>query len=753
MSTTYTQVGRQLSVHPRHLGDNDLILSGFTGSEAVSRPFHFRLQCLAENAKKVRFEDVLGQLASVRVTLPDGQPRWITGICSRVAQGARGPVFTAYALDVVPEFWFLSRRSHCRIFQHMTVVEILREVLKFADTGLSIAWEGSQPLEPREFCVQYRESDFAFASRLMEEEGLHYVFEHDYWSTSMHVSNGEFHDTLKPAALIFESVLGGSREEERILSWEKSMELKSRTIRLWDHCFELPDKNLEAWQDIKPSVVAGKSQHRPNTAANLNLRLFDYPGGYAKRFDGINKSGGEQRDRLKKLFEENIRTADLRIEEEASASILVNGTSNVRHLVSGRQFTLTRHFEGDGPWVLDRIEHEASESADVRSGRGEFRYRNSFTCFPADLPYRPPRVTPRPVMGGTQTAVVVGPKGQEVFTDKYGRVKVQFFWDPEGNHDIDSSCWIRVAQPVAGRRWGASFWPRVGQEVVVDFQDGDPDRPIIVGSVYNADQMPPYLGHSADSKHRNDAKLTGVKSSSTPGGVGFNEWRFDDTKGREQVFLHAERNLDVRVKGESMESVRSIKHLTVGVEDDETAIGDYKELVVGDAYKDVRGSLLRNVGGDLYLDVGSEKEGPTATLAVNVNGRRYASVETDDLNHVKGQSIEEVDGDRSLKVGGSRHEKVKEAYALEAGGEIHIKAGQRMVLEAGAQLSLKVGGNFVDIGPAGVAISGTTVLINSGGAPATGCGAEPEPFEPPPPPDPMEKPEPADSARTGFKSC
>jgi type VI secretion system secreted protein VgrG len=748
---------RRLSVHPRSgVEDGVLILNGFTGYEAISRPFHFQLQCIAENNKKVPFEALLGNVVSIQMQLPGGLPTWITGLCNKVSQGSRGKIFTNYSLDLVPEFWFLTRKTHSRIFQRMTVSDILREVLDFKHTSKVISYQGEHPEEPREFCVQYRESDYAFASRLMEEEGYHYYFDHDHLDSAMHVSNSpkSFPDLVPKSSLIYEAVRGGARVEDRILSWEKSQELKSRLVTLWDHSFELPHKHLEAEHEIQwiqAPVQAGKSRHFLSPASDLALKLYDYPGGYAKRFDGVAKSGGEQPERLKKIFQDNRRTAELRMGEEAAASILVSGSSNVRHLVSGRQFSLERHFDGDGPWVLYEIEHVASESANVRSGRGGFRYENHFTCFPADLPFRPPRVTPHPVVEGTQTAVVVGPKGEEIFTDKYGRIKVQFHWDREGKYDVDSSCWMRVAQPMAGRRWGSSFWPRIGQEVIVDFLEGDPDRPIVIGCVYNADQMPPYLGNGPDPKHKNDNRLTGIKSSTTLGGEGFNEWRFDDTKGKEQLFLHAARNMDVRVKSNSMESVGGSKHVTVGGEkEDGTTYGDYNEWVFHDANQTVLHDLDQDVGGHLSLEIGSRGKGDGGCL-LHVHGHRMTHIGKSDLVYVKDNLQEKVDGNQSLEVGGKRHEKVGNVYALDAGEEIHLKGGQKIVVEAGTQLSLKVGGNFIDISPAGVAISGTMVLINSGGAPASGTASEPPQFTLPEPVAP-DGPASADDARTGFKS-
>jgi hypothetical protein len=255
------------------------------------------------------------------------------------------------------------------------------------------------------------------------------------------------------------------------------------------------------------------------------------------------------------------------MQEQAAASVLVHGSSNVRNLVSGHKFTLERHFDGDGPWVLHQIEHVASEAADVRSGRGGFSYENHFSCFPAALPFRPPRGTPRPTIVGTQTAVVVGPPGEEIFCDKYGRVKVQFPWDREGKKDVDSSCWVRVAQPWAGKRWGTFFWPRIGNEVVVTFEEGDPDRPLIVGSVYNAECMPPFV-----LPLRN--QLAGIKSASVRGQAheNFNAIVLDDGKGREHLAIHSERNMtfnsefdkSFRAGRHKAERVSSASVLTVG---------------------------------------------------------------------------------------------------------------------------------------------------------------------------------------------
>jgi type VI secretion system secreted protein VgrG len=264
--------------------------------------------------------------------------------------------------------------------------------------------------------------------------------------------------------------------------------------------------------------------------------------------------------------------------------------------------------------------------------------------------------------------------------------------------------------------------------------------------------MPPYLGNGPDPKHKNHNRLMGVKSNTTLGGEGFNEWRFDDTKGKEQIFVHAARNMDVRVKSDSMESVGGSKHVTVGGEkEDGSTYGDYNEWVFHDANQTVLGDLNQDVGGDLKLEIGSRKTGGGG-LDLYVHALRRTQIEGSDLVHVKTNRREQVDGNQELIVGGQRLEKVGELHALDAGQEIHLKAGVKVVIEADAQLSLKVGGNFIDISPAGVAIQGTMVLINSGGAPGSGSGASPHRFTLPPP-EPVDPPTRADDAKSGFKSC
>jgi type VI secretion system secreted protein VgrG len=340
--------------------------------------------------------------------------------------------------------------------------------------------------------------------------------------------------------------------------------------------------------------------------------------------------------------------------------------------------------------------------------------------------------------------VVDGPKGEEIWPDQYGRVKVQFYWDREGKRDDKTSCWIRCAQASAGKGWGTMYIPRIGQEVVVSYLEGDPDRPLITGVVYNADQMPAYALPAEKTKSY-------VKTNSSKGGDGYNELRFEDKKGQEQIFIHAQRNMDERVKADSMESVGNNRHLIVGGEKDGKKTGDQLEMIYRDKHLKVHRNQTEHVGGDVQLLVGGI-DGGAGNQDVVIKGVKKELIEKDNHLHVKGSRSEKVDVDQSLTVGNNQQEKVGMKHALEAGQEIHLKAGMKVVIEAGMQLTIKGPGGFVDIGPAGVTIQGTLVNINSGGAAGAGSGSSPTAPPDAKPASPT-APTPADNSKTGQKSA
>ncbi len=563
MPPTYQQSNRPMTV-TTPLGPDVLLLVGFSGHEAISQLFSFELDLAAEDQTKVVFEKLLGHKVTVNLTVQGGQKRHFSGICTSLTQGMRGIDHTAFQMEVSPHLWLLTLRSRSRIFQNESVPEILKKVLDIPD----VVYELDGHFDPRTYCVQYRETDFHFASRLMEEEGIYYYFKHKAESHQMVVSNKAGFPELQPAELIWQQAAGTTVQEERINRWQKQQQLRSLKVTLRDYHFQMPQKSLEAVQEIQDDVKVGKVTHKLRIGEAEHLELYDWPGEYAHRFDAIDRGGADRPDELQKLLADNERTAKIRMEQEAAQAIAIQGASRYRHLVSGHTFTLKEQvvvpYDGssshDGKYVLTSVNHTGRMSGSYRSGDlQEVLYDNSFTCIPAALQYRPQRTTPKPVVMGPQTAVVVGPKGEKIFTDKYGRVKVQFHWDREGKRDAGSSCWVRVTQPWADKGFGMICVPRAGQEVVVTFMDGDPDRPQALGGAYNADNPPPF-------KLPENRMFTALKTNSVLGNPAqnFSGLAFDDTPQQEHVALYAEKDMMVNAEHNHTHNVGNYHYSRIG---------------------------------------------------------------------------------------------------------------------------------------------------------------------------------------------
>jgi type VI secretion system secreted protein VgrG len=780
-AATYTQKGRPLLL-TTPLGPDALLAVGLTGSEGVSQPFRLTIDAKAARGTTIPFDRLIGQDAAVQLELPNKSARFFHGVVVRVLQGESDSDFTDYQIDIVPRFWLLSKKAQSRIFQHLSVPDILKQVL----AGIPTEFKLSGTFHKRDFCVQYRETDFNFASRLMEEEGIFYFFKHTAGGHTMVLGNTpQVHpDVPGPTTITYQNVSHeGPQNEDHIYDLAKVQEQISGKFLLWDHNFELPHKHLEAEKPVMDSVSVGKVSHKLKVGDNGKLEVYDWPGEYAQRFDGIDTGGGEQPGELQKIFDDNLRTVELRMQAEAATAISIRGSGTARQLASGHKFKLTTKpadlvatpIQAEGEYVITNLTHAVRVAANYRTGDGDgFQYSNSFTAIPAALPFRPQRLCPKPVISGTQTAVVVGPPGEEIFTDKYGRIKVQFHWDRQGKKDADSSCWIRVVHVSAGRNWGAFHLPRIGQEVLIDFEEGDPDRPICIGCVYNPDQMPMY-------KLPDEKTKSYIRTNTSMGGIGYNEIRFEDKKDKEQIYVHAQRNMDVRVRNDSLERVGNDRHLRVGFYLPNDHKGDtsgeqkkgsqFEEVAVNQHLK-VHNNKDEHIGGDLKLLVGGIGSGDnpgTGKMDIHIiNSKRERIDDTSDL-HVKKLVRETFEDDYHLQIGGGRREKVGDGvdlhigtsyqektgvkHAVDAGNEIHLKAGVNVVIEA-LNITLKGGGGFITISPAGVAIQGTMVLINSGGTAISGSGSSPL--------DPSDassaidakpiQPKDADCSKTGHKS-
>src|SRR5215471_21850644 len=553
---SYTQINRRLAI-TTPLGKDALLLRGFNGTEAISHLFHFDLDLLSEN-ESLKFQDLVGKNVTLRIFDAEGEERYWNGFISRFSQGSQDRRLTAYRAQMVPWLWFLTRTSDCRIFQNKTVPDIIEKIfsdLKFKDYQLRLYGN----FAPRDYCVQYRETDFNFVSRLMEEEGIYYFFKHEQNKHTLVLANDPAaHEACPGQKTARYDFRGGAvAYEDVVTEWHHEEEFRTGAWAQTDYNFETPSTSLAV-------TVNGNNPYE----------IYEYPGEYRVRGEG---------DRL----------ARIRLQEQTTPAIVSQGASGCRHFNSGFQFSLADHYRSDlnKPYLLTAVRHTASQSGYQVAGGGpdeELTYRNTFECIPVSTPFRPQRVTPHPFVQGCQTAVVVGPAGEEIYTDKYGRVKVQFFWDRQGRHNENSSCWIRVAQGWAGKGWGMIQIPRIGQEVIVHFLEGDPDRPIIAGSVYNADQIVPYTLPNEQTKST-------WKSMSSKGGGGFNEIRFEDRKGKEQVFVQGEKDIDIRVKSDRRESIGRDRHLTVA--------RDKLEAVQRDSHVDIARDQVKRIGRDSHVEI------------------------------------------------------------------------------------------------------------------------------------------------------
>ncbi len=663
------------------LGDDAFVLLEFSGHEAISQLFSYQLDMIAENGTEVLFEKLLGNKISFGVKGVDTkvEPRHFSGICMQMSQLGSDTEYTRYQMTVAPRSWLLTQIVRSRIFQQMTIPDILKQVL----TGLDVDYQIQGSFDPREYCVQYNESDFDFASRLMEEEGIYYFFKFEEDSHKMVLANTpQSHPEiaeLPENTLIYEGMEGGGRDEERVSAWEKIQDLRSGKYTLWDHKFELPHKHLEAERPTMDSISVGTVTHKLKVGNNDSLEVYEYPGRYAQRYDGIDKGGGEQPSSLQKIFQDNKRTVEIRMQQVEATTLLIRGESNSRHCVPGHKFKLDRNPKAAGIYVFVSVTHNAKEGS-IRSGAtvSEDHYGNMFTCIPFALAFRPQQVTRRPFIQGCQTAVVVGPAGEEIFTDKYGRIKVQFHWDRVGKMDANSSCWVRVATSWAGIKWGAIYIPRIGHEVLVDFLEGDPDRPVVTGSVFNADTMPPY--DLPDNK-----TVSTMKSRSSIGGgeTGFNEIRFEDKKDSENFFMHAAKDMDTFVENDRKEYIKRDRHLFVD--------RDKFEKITRDTH-------------------------------LAVNRHYYQEIQQEYHSHVVGTAKTSYDDSLSEIVSGDTNAHYKSNYNVEVGAAMHIKVASSLVIEAGSGITLKVGGNFVTIDSSGVSVKGTMIMLNSGGAALGGAG-------------------------------
>ncbi|MGC0773944.1 MAG: type VI secretion system tip protein TssI/VgrG [Candidatus Acidiferrum sp.] len=709
----YTQDNRIIAIDTP-LGKDVFLLHGFAAQEAISRLFRISAELYSENAS-IDFTKIIGQQVTISLQLADGSKRYFNGHISRFAQTGMDERFTHYHAEIVPWLWFLTRRADCRIFQNMTIPDIVAKVFKdrgFGDFRNSLQGD----FEQREYCVQYRETDFNFVSRLMEQYGIFYFFEHEQNKHTLVMGNKP--SVHKPCPVQSKARVDFTagvylKDEDLVGSWNLEQELRPGKYAMTDYNFETPGTSLLANENTIFKV-----------GGNDNYEIFDYPGEYTKKAEGESRT-------------------QIRMQEEEAIHLIGVGSGSCRTFASGYLFDLSGHARTDQnqTYLLTEVQHSATVGNSYMGAGTESdeHYSNHFKCIPDSVPYRPQRHTPRPFVQGPQTAVVSGKSGEEIWTDKYGRVKVQFFWDREGKKDEKSSCWVRVSQPWAGKNWGAINIPRMGQEVIVEFLEGDPDRPLITGRVYNDEQMPPYK--LADNQTR-----TTFLTRSTKGGgsSNFNELRFEDKKGDEQIFMNAEKDMDWRVEKESREYVGANRHMIVK--------SSQFESVDGDKQSQVGGKFIEKIAGDTSIQIGAKRmEQVGSDESVTIGGNRKEQVNNNESITI-GQNQKTAVGESvSITIGQNRNAEIGGNDVVSATQAVYITGGMNVVIQAGMQLSLVGPGGFIDIGPAGVSIQGTMVLINSGGAPGSAQSANPASADSPDSPADPKDPDTADDGTKGGK--
>jgi type VI secretion system secreted protein VgrG len=620
------------------LGKDVLLLRGFTGSEAISQLFHFDLDLLSEN-DSIQFQNVVGKNVTLRIYDAKGNERNWNGFISRFSQESQDRRLTAYRAQMVPWLWFLTRTSDCRIFQNKKAPEIIQQIFKdlgFSDFKLRLYGD----FVKRDYCVQYRETDFNFVSRLMEEEGISYYFEHQEGKHTLILANDTAaHDSCPNQKTARYDFRGGSVVYEDVVTeWSYQEEFRPGAWAQTDYNFETPSTSLAV-------AVNGKNHYE----------IYEYPGEY-----GVRPAG------------ESL--AKIRLQEQTVPMQVFQGASGCRYFTAGYQFTLQDHYRGDlnQAYLITSVRHMATQGGNYQVGAGggeELTYRNILECIPAARPFRPPRVTPEPFVQGCQTAMVVGPSGEEIYTDKYGRVKVQFYWDREGKKNENSSCWVRVSHPWAGQGWGAVSIPRIGQEVIVDFLEGDPDRPIIVGRVYNAEQMPPFGMPGG-------AVVSGIKSNSTKGGGGYNEISLNDTKGTELINIHAQYDQQKKVEHDERVFIGNDRTEEVGHDEKIKIDHDRTEEVVHDERIKIGNDKTEVVVRDRSLGVQRDK---SETVA------RNKSVQVGSVHR------EEIGESMYINIGSTLAETVAVNYAESVGGAMEISVGGLMAITVGAAMAETVG--------------------------------------------------------------
>jgi type VI secretion system secreted protein VgrG len=617
MRTGFKQAGGLLTV-TTPFGTDDLLLDAMEGSEGISELFKFNLHMRSEKTS-LSAASIVGKPVTVKIAITGGTERYINGIVSRFVQSGFNRDFASYEAELVPKLWLLTLSRDRKIYQAKSVADIVKAVL--TEYGVTFDDKLTQTYDPLDYCVQYDETAFDFICRLMEHAGIFYFFTCTSSGHTMVLgdASSNFSDCAGAATVRFfpETGLENAIDTVSRFAYESGLALKKATVN--DYDFVTPSTSLEGTH----SASAGSGAAYEFAAGNLTVAAGN-------------------------------AIAKLRVEASQVTAETLRGDSFCYPFTAGTKFTLKDHFltSLNAAFVLRRIHHTAQDEM----------YTNSFEAFPASVPFRPPVQTARPRAVGCETALVVGPSGEEIWTDKHGRIKVQFPWDRDGVKDDKSSTWIRVAQSVAGKGFGALFLPRVGQEVVITYLNGDPERPLVTGCVYNGENATPVTLPANQTQ-------TVIRTRSSKQGTEGNELRFEDKKDSEQLYMHAQKDMLVEIENALTTTVKKGAETHTLDEGDRTI-----EVKKGKETHKVQGTRTLEVTGD----------------ESHTNSAKFTHTVTGDYQlKIDGKLTIEATGGITIKSGAAMEQKAQTAFKLEAGTALDAKAGTTLTNEAGTNLTNK----------------------------------------------------------------
>ena len=635
-------------------------VEGFSGVEAISTPFRYEVKLICD--EQVEFESVIGRTAVFSIA-DESSERPVRGRVTRLAQVEHDVYTKFYQARLMPEIWRLAMRYNCRIFQKKTVQDIIKQVFQAAKIPASSYEFKLQKNREHEYYVQYRESDFNFISRLMEAEGISYFFDHSQNSVMIITDNDSVYSPLPSPTIPFAQRSGTVPHQEHVIKFQRSQQILASVVSLSDYNYEEPGP-------LFPN-------HRTSDDSDFEIEVYDYPGDFSDM-----ETGGD--------------FASMRLDAIRAQAQIGMGRSTVRRFAPGRKFTLAHHPRPDfnREYLITRT---LVSSRPPGPDPVDDPYHNRFYCIPSSTPFRPQRVTPRPHIQ-TQTATVVGPSGEEIYTDGLGRIKIQFHWDRDGKRNEEASCWVRVTQALSGPRWGSLFIPRIRTEVVVEFVNGNPNEPLVTGCVYNGSTDLPYPLPAEKTKST-------IKTNSSKGGGGFNEITFEDRKGEEQIFIHAQKDLSVVVENDSDRVVGNNKSVSVG--NDHTHQVEQNETIQVGANRTI------GVGGDQTLEI----EG---TQNVTIGANQSVDVNSGNTLHVGGANRTDVDGENTVRVGGSmtttvqgsQTENVSRSKRVIVGDKIELTCGAgRITIDRSGKITIE--GSTLELTASGpIKINGSLVDLN-----------------------------------------